>query len=93
MGFKDFCQNNINSEYEGKKKQGAKQEENIEDIYNKYKDKSESELMGDLFNTVNKQKKDGTFDYEGIENAISKISPYLTEEQSERLKGILKTLK
>ena len=91
MGFKNYCENknNVNT---GDRKNTQNDEENIKNIYNKYKDKSEGELMGELYNVVNKQKENGTFDLQSLQNSLQKISPLLSSEQNEKIKDILQKL-
>lgn len=67
--------------------------ENIEEIYNKYKDKSQSEIMQELFGQVQKQKQNGTFDYEKIVSMVNMMSPYLNQEQKNNILTILSKLK
>lgn len=81
------CEENI--------KQGKKQknEEKIEDMYEKYKNFNQNDLTNELFNNIAKQKKDGTFDYEKIKNTITQIMPYLNAEQQKNLLSILEKIK
>ena len=88
MGFKDFCTNNNSKEYKAQQTDTK----NVEEIYDKYKDKNQDELLNELFNNVNKQKENGTFNYEAICNMVEKMSPFLTKEQNLRIKELLKKL-
>lgn len=92
MGFKDFCENYNNTQNNHEQKNAQDSEENIKNIYNKYKDKNEDELLSELISNVNKQKQEGTFNIENITNMLSKISPYLTQEQSDKIKDILQKI-
>ena len=88
MGFKDYCKdekfgNGIKEDLDDKTK------DNIGKIYDKYKDKNEDELKEELFNTINKQKQDGTFNKDSLENTLNKISPFLTQEQNQKINEIL----
>lgn len=89
MGFKDYCKNsekiNDNEARDNTKK--------IEDLYEKYKDKNEDELLNELLKNVEKQKKEGSFNYQGLINTIDKISPFLSKEQNLRIKEILENIK
>ena len=91
MGFKDYCKdeklsNGIKEDLDDKTK------DNIGKIYDKYKDKNEDELKEELFNTINKQKQDGTFNKDSLENTLNKISPFLTQEQNQKINEILKKI-
>lgn len=85
MGFKDFCNNAQKNE----QKINTNEEKNIEEVYEKYKNKSQDELIEELFKNVNEQKQNGTFNYEGLKNTIQKVSPFLTREQNLKLKELL----
>ncbi|MBE7074578.1 MAG: hypothetical protein E7376_01160 [Clostridiales bacterium] len=87
MGFKDFCNNkdkNLNDEEV--LKANAK---NVEELYNEYKDKNEDELLQELFKSVEKQKTNGTFDYNSLLKMIEMLKPYLNQEQIIKMKEIL----
>ena len=84
--FEKSRQSEQNSESESKK-------DELEGTINKYKDMSQSELLSNLFSEVNKQKQQGTFDIEKIENAISGLSSYLTPEQQNNMREMLRKFK
>ncbi len=89
MGFKDFCKNSekIND------RENRDNTQKVEDLYERYKDKSEDELLNELLKNVEKQKKDGSFNYQGLINTIDKVSPFLSKEQNLKIKEILKNIK
>ena len=91
MGFKDYC-NNYEKEKITKSSVGNENTKNVEELYDKYKDKNEDELLSELFKNVAKQKEDGTFNYEGLLNTINKVSPFLSKEQNLKIKEILKNI-
>ena len=78
-----------------KKSHEKKVEENksIEEMYNIYKNFSQDELTNELFKNIAKQKSDGTFDYEKINQTISQVLPYLNENQKNNLMTILQKIK
>ena len=90
MGFKDFCKSQENEKKDVDYEQNTKR---VEKLYDEYKDKSEDELMSELINNVAKQKQDGTFDYNNIQNMLEKLSPFLTPEQNLKVKELLKKIK
>lgn len=69
------------------------QSEFIKQKFSEYSGKSESELMAELFSTVNQQKNNGTFEIEKLYKMIDTIAPYLDEKQVNNLKGLLNKLK
>lgn len=86
MGFKDY---NAKMDEE-QLKEGSKK---VENLYYEYKDKSEDELISELFKYVAKQKENGTFDYENLSNMLNQISPFLNEQQKNKMKDILNQIK
>lgn len=91
MGFKDFSKNYNHKSFEGKDE--INNNKRVEDIYEKYKDKNEDELLSELFKNVAKQKQEGTFDINLLNEMASKMSPFLTKEQNLKLKEIINQIK
>ena len=61
----------------------------VKNLFNKYKNYSQDELM-DEFLTTSKQKiKDGSLTVEGLQNIIKNLTPFLNSEQIDFLKGII----
>lgn len=87
MGFKDYCKN------ESKTVNNEEQSKKVEEIYDKFKDKNEDELMSELLNNVAKQKQDGTFNYNSIAETVEKLSPFLNADQKLKIKEILQKIK
>lgn len=85
MGFKDYTNNNEEKILNESKK--------VENLYNEYKGKSEDELISELYKYVAKQKQDGTFDYDALEKMLNQLSPFLSKEQKQKMKGILESIK
>lgn len=90
MGFKDFCKE---KECENKIKSQSINDENAEEIFNKYKDMEQDQLLLELYKNIEKQKKDGTFNYNGLCEMVEKMSPFLSKEQNLKIKQILKEIK
>ncbi len=74
-------------------KNTQQKKENIENLYEKYKNFNQNDLTSELFNNIEKQKNEGTFDYEKIKNTISQIMPYLNGEQQKNMLSILEKIK
>lgn len=70
-----------------------KQKTKIEDDYMKLKDLSQEELMQKLVNEISKQKANGTFNYDGILNAIERMKIYLPKQAYDNIINILEKLK
>ena len=88
MGFKNYNKEQNNEE------EKIKQEANkINALYNEYKGMSEDELINELYKYVTKQKQDGTFDYDSLNNMLNQLTPFLTSEQQNKMKDILNSLK
>ena len=90
MGFKEFCKNQekINNYETSKNKQ-----ETAEQIFNKYKNKNQEDLMNELFKNVDKQKQNGNFDYKSLVCMAEKMSPFLSPEQKQNLEILLNKIK
>ena len=67
--------------------------DNISDAVNKYSQMSQDELMQNLLFEVQKQKQNGTFDVNRLENAVDSLGAYLTPQQKKNIKEILNSLK
>lgn len=82
MGFKQFSQVS----------QAKEASNQVENMYNSYKDKSEDELITELINHVAKQKQNGTFDMDNLEQMLAKVRPFLNEKQRQKLQDVLKQI-
>lgn len=89
MGFKDFCNNKNCFD----KEQSENNQINVEQIYNKYKNKNQQQLLDELFKNVEEQKQNGSFDYNGLTNMLEKMSPFLNQEQKQNLETLLNKIK
>ena len=92
MKLSEFKTTQEKKEQQEPNKQELNQKD-IEEIYNKFKDKSQSEIMQELFGQVQKQKQNGTFDYDKICSMVELMSPYLNQEQKNNILTILSKLK
>ncbi len=68
-------------------------EETIKKQYEKYSRFSEGELMRELFSEVNKQKKNGNFNFQELANKIDGIRPMLSDQQLKNLDSLLNQIK
>ena len=68
-------------------------EKSLQDAYNKYKDLSQSELFSTLMSEVAKQKENGTFDYNALENMVNSMQNAMPKENFDNIKRILNRLK
>lgn len=68
-------------------------QESLQETYDKYKNYSQSELFKTLMEQVEKQKRDGTFDYSQLENMVNSLQGSLPKENYEQIKRILERLK
>lgn len=64
-----------------------------EEIVNKYGNKSEAELMGELFKSVDRGKADGTLDEQELEKFADSVSGMLSPEQYQKMRSIIDTIK
>lgn len=67
-------------------------ERNISELVDRYKDKSEAELMSELMRVTAQQKREGMLDANSISSAAETIMPMLNEKQAKKLNEILSKL-
>lgn len=67
--------------------------ESLEEKYNKYKDFSQEDINKEIFKEVEKQKQNGTFDYNQIDSIIESLKPSLTTEQYQNMRKIMDEIK
>ncbi len=65
----------------------------FEENYNNLKDCSSDELMRKLQNEIAEQKRNGTFDFEGLKNTIEQVKLYLPTQTYENMMRIIENLK
>ena len=65
----------------------------IEDTIERYQNKNEDELMGELFEMVSRGRSDGSFSEEMLEQFVSNVSPMLDSDQKKKLHAISSMLK
>lgn len=94
MKFSEFAKQN-NSDNNQQKQEQPKNDfsQNVENLYKKYKNLSQDELMQELAKNVMEQKQNGTFDFEQISNSINMLLPYLNEQQKQTMQSLLNGLK
>ncbi len=67
--------------------------ENLQQVYDKYKNSSESELFSALWQEVASQKANGTFDFAKLEGVVNSLEGTMPKENFENIKRILNRLK
>lgn len=68
-------------------------DELLEGVVGKYKNKSEEELINELNKAVKNAKDDGSFDEESLENFAQLVSPHLSDAQREKLCNLIAVIK
>ena len=84
----EFSEENV----EGKKEESFK-ESNLKEAYEKYKDMPEDELLKTLFTEVDKQKQNGTFNFENLKSLVESMAPMLTSEQLNNINILLEKMR
>ena len=77
-------------------KQSSEQEANKEELRKaaeRYSGKSDEELLGEIVNAAKKERQDGSFSDEKINDFVNAVSPMLNAEQRERLNKAIKLIK
>lgn len=67
--------------------------ENLQQVYDKYKNSSEGELFSALWQEVASQKANGTFDFAKLEGVVNSLEGTMPKENFENIKRILNRLK
>lgn len=75
------------------KKETTSQKLNTDELLNKYSKMDKNSLKAELFSEVEKQKANGTFDAQKLENAVDGFSAFLTKEQIANIKNTINKLK
>jgi len=90
--IQDFSQKE-NSENKKDSYQDNVSKEDVEnqakDLYNKYKNYSQDELLNEFLSTSKSKLKDGSLTREKLENTISSLAPFLNSSQKEYLRGLM----
>lgn len=64
----------------------------VSDNVNKYQNKSEAELMQELFKNVQAGKRDGSFDQKSLNDFYENIKDSLTPKQRDKMKQLIKMI-
>lgn len=67
--------------------------QDFESKFNKYQGKTEDSLMNELLNMVGKMKADGTFSEQELDSFYDRVSGYMSAEQKDKLRSLIKMLK
>lgn len=65
----------------------------MQDMMNKYSKMPRNDLMKNLFQEVQRQKQNGTFDIKKLEKTIDGLGSFLTPEQKKNIKELLNQVK
>lgn len=68
------------------------EKDKVMDAYNKYKDLSHDDLMGELKKITNEKRAEGTWNSGMLEEIANQLRPFLNQEQSERLNKIIEDI-
>ena len=87
MNFEDFCKNTEN--IEKAKTMEKNMNINYEDLVNKYKNKSSSELYEELISVAKTEKAKGNLNKSQLNNIYNTLSPMMNEQERENLKKLI----
>lgn len=68
------------------------QKKQAEELYGKYKNMNENQLMNELMQKVKMSKQNGTYSSAELRKMIDSIKPMLTPEQRSRIEEIFKAI-
>ena len=89
MDFRSFK----NQADQREKTQGSFDQNDARKTAESYKNKSDSELLSDIFKVANEQKANGSLSDEKLRAFADSVAPMLNEEQKQRLNGVIEMLK
>ena len=81
------------SEFSEEKMEENFKESDLKEAYEKYKDMPEDELLKTLFTEVDKQKHNGTFNFENLKSLVESMAPMLTSEQLNNINVLLEKMR
>ena len=91
--FKSSTKQEEKTNKEEKTNAQSKKSQDMQSLYEKYKDMDKNSLMQELLKNVDKQKKEGSFDFSALQSQVTQVLPYLTQDQQKYLMTILSQLK
>ena len=62
-------------------------------IYDTYKDKSEDDILAEIFKVAAESRDNGSLSDDDIDNFVSTVGFLLNDEQREKLSGVIEKLK
>ncbi len=81
--LKEDVNKEINNSFDDKTK------EDVNKLYEKYKDYNEQELLQEFLSTSRQKIKDGSLDKSNLEKTINSLSPYLSSSQKSFLENLI----
>ncbi|MBQ9793055.1 MAG: hypothetical protein IJW32_04910 [Clostridia bacterium] len=89
----DFTQENIENNNNFSQKNNKKEDvEQAKDIYQKYKDMSQNDLINEFVSTSKQKINEGSISKEKITQTANVLTPYLNEQQRELLSKLMDKL-
>ena len=89
----DFAQENIENNNNFSQKNNKKEDvEQAKDIYQKYKDMSQNDLINEFVSTSKQKINEGSISKEKITQTANVLTPYLNEQQRELLSKLMDKL-
>lgn len=79
--------------FDNQQKSTGATEQDLMNLYNKYKDMDAGSLNSTLLSEVARQKSNGTFDYQKLESMLEGMKDALGETNYQNMKRILESLK
>ncbi len=87
MNFSKFCEEGVNKKKEKLKK------ETIQETYDDLKDLSYDELTDRLYSEVKKQKENGEFDINALQENVERLKMFIPHETYMNMKNMIEKLK
>lgn len=91
--LKDDASDLKNSQNHNNDKNDENMKQNLQNKFNEFSQMSQDDLTQELFKEVAKQKNNGTFDYQKLEQTLNILRPTLGEENYQNMKRMLENLR
>ncbi|MBR1925389.1 MAG: hypothetical protein IJ837_00865 [Clostridia bacterium] len=101
MDIKDFSKTTLHNEQSDKQslkgvdleKINSEYGDLVQEFMKRYGKMSEKQMLKEMFDLIQKKKREGTFDAQKIKEAANMVAPFLDEKQKEYMFNLLNYIK
>ena len=92
MDLKEFAKNSAFNQNQNNHNENDDMQKKAENIYNKYKDFSKSDLTKEIENLIISQKKAGTFNKQNLLSTLQNFSAFIPQNNLQELKELIERI-